>query len=70
MKEYFYTFIILGGILLCLTLLPLAIVVVFLLGLGFTSYLISKYLVKKDQSKEDKHGQQYNGKSHRRNSSR
>lgn len=50
MKEYLYTFIILGGILLCLTLLPLAIVVVFLLGLGFTSYLISKYLVRKDDN--------------------
>lgn len=50
MKEYLYTFIILGGILLCLTLLPLAIVVVFLLGLGFTSYLISKYLIKKDDN--------------------
>lgn len=50
MKEYLYTFIILGGILLCLTLLPLAIVVVFLLGLGFTSYLISKYLIRKDDN--------------------
>lgn len=50
MKEYLYTFIILGGILLCLTLLPLAIVVVFLLGLGFTSYLISKYLIRKDNN--------------------
>lgn len=50
MKEYLYTFIILGGILLCLTLLPLAIVIVFLLGLGFTSYLISKYLIRKDDN--------------------
>lgn len=50
MKEYLWTFIILGGILLCLTLLPLAIVVVFLLGLGFTSYLISKYLIRKDDN--------------------
>ena len=57
MKEWIYTFIILGGILLCLTLLPLAIVIVFLLGLGFTSYLIRKYLFKKDQPKGEKHGQ-------------
>ena len=54
MKEWIYTFIILGGILLCLTLLPLAIVIVFLLGLGFTSYLISKYVIKKNQSKGEK----------------
>lgn len=65
MKEWLWTFIILGGILLFLTLLPLAVVIVFLLGLYFTSYLVSKYLVKKD-----KHGQKYNGKSYRRNSSR
>lgn len=51
MKEYLWTFIVLGGILLFLTLLPLAVVIVFLLGLGFTSYLISKYLIKKDQPK-------------------
>lgn len=55
MKEYIWTFIVLGGILLFLTLLPLAVVIVFLLGLGFTSYLISKYLIKKDQPKGDKH---------------
>ena len=47
MKEYLWTFIVLGGILLFLTLLPLAVVIVFLLGLGFTSYLISKYLIRK-----------------------
>ena len=58
MKEYLWTFIVLGGILLFLTLLPLAVVIVFLLGLGFTSYLISKYLIKKDQPKGDKHGQE------------
>ena len=54
MKEYLWTFLILGGILLFLTLLPLAVVIVFLLGLGFTSYLISKYVIKKDQPKEEK----------------
>lgn len=55
MKEWLWTFIILGGILLFLTLLPLAVVIVFLLGLGFTSYLISKYVIKKDQPKGRKH---------------
>ena len=58
MKEYLWTFIVLGGILLFLTLLPLAVVIIFLLGLGFTSYLISKYLIKKDQPKVDKHGKE------------
>lgn len=53
MKEWIYTFIILGGILLCLTLLPLAVVIVFLLGLGFTSYLISKYLIRKDNNGQE-----------------
>lgn len=50
MKEYLWTFIVLGGILLFLTLLPLAVVIVFLLGLGFTSYLISKYVIRKDDN--------------------
>lgn len=54
MKEYLWTFIVLGGILLFLTLLPLAVVIIFLLGLGFTSYLISKYVIKKEQPKGDK----------------
>lgn len=58
MKEYLWTFIVLGGILLFLTLLPLAVVIVFLLGLGFTSYLISKYLIKKDQPKGEEHGKE------------
>ena len=53
MKEYLWTFIVLGGILLFLTLLPLAVVIVFLLGLGFTSYLISKYLIKKDKHEKE-----------------
>lgn len=57
MREYLRTFIVLGGILLFLTLLPLAVVIVFLLGLGFTSYLISKYLIRKEQPKGEKHGQ-------------
>lgn len=57
MREYLWTFIVLGGILLFLTLLPLAVVIVFLLGLGFTSYLISKYLIRKEQPKGEKHGQ-------------
>lgn len=63
MKEYLWTFIVLGGILLFLTLLPLAVVIVFLLGLGFTSYLISKYLIKKEQPKGEKHGQEDTRKS-------
>ena len=66
MKEYLWTFIVLGSILLCLTLLPLVVVIVFLLGLGFTSYLISKYLIKKDQPKGGKHGQEDIRKSNTR----
>lgn len=58
MKEYLWTFIVLGGILLFLTLLPLAVVIIFLLGLGCISYLVSKYLIKKDQPKGDKHGKE------------
>lgn len=53
MKEYIWTFIVLGGILLFLTLLPLAVVIVFLLGLGFTSYLISKYVIRKGEKKDE-----------------
>lgn len=70
MKEYLWTFIVLGGILLFLTLLPLAVVIVFLLGLGLVSYLISKYLFKKDQPKGEKHRQEDIRKSNTRRTSK